>query len=167
MARATTFLADDRGGVEIWILSLTIIGIICTLFITDIELERVRACKYNIKENLVFSVKGAAKRIDFYEASEHKISIESDYEEQFKKLVKQSLVLNDDLTPIDSKDFGLKGAIDIKTLRLANQGHDSEVDYYFYDQGLVAVVSVPLSITILGQEIPIDIDIKVFSEIRN
>lgn len=162
-----TFLLAEKGSVELWVLLVTVIGIIVTIFVVDTEFKRVQDTKHEIQEQLIMALQGAAKRIDFYEASEGKIVIENDFENQFENYLSEALLLDDILKPLNEKDFGITGEVIIDSFYVASPGHDDVVNYDFHDSGLVAIIQVPMKIEFLNVEMPFTIPIRAFSEIRN
>lgn len=162
-----TFLLAERGGVELWILLVALLGIIITLYTVDTEIGRVKAMKRDIQGQLVMSLQGASKRIDFYEASEGRLVIEYDFVEQFERYMQEALLLDNTLRPLDEKDFGIIGPVTVDSVYAVTSGYDSLSGYTFKNTGLVAMIQVPMKFEFLGIEMPMSIPIKAFSEIRN
>jgi hypothetical protein len=161
-----TFLKDDYGGVEFWIILVLILSITIALFNIDIQIRKIRSHQFEINEHLIMAMKGAAKRIDFYEASEGNIVIEEDYYDQLTSYIQEALLLGNNLEPLDVDDFGITGKIEIQELDVVPGGYDARSDHYFTDSGLVAVVEIPSKINILGIDYPFTYTLKPYAEIR-
>lgn len=161
-----SFLKNENGGVELWIIIFLLLSIITVLFTADIEIKRVKQAKFEIKEQLISSLKGATKRIDFYEASEGNIVIESDYIDQFKMYMQDALLLDESLMPLNVKDFGITGGLVVNKLEIVPSGYDHFSKQHFKDIGLISLVHVPMTMRILGIDFNMDIPFKVYAEIR-
>lgn len=140
---------------------------IVALYTADTEIQRVKDTRFFIKEQLTMSLKGATKRIDFYEASLGNIAIEYDYIEQFERYIQEALLLDNSLHPLDEKDFGITGKVVVEKLELVPRGYDALSGVEFSDTGLVSIVHVPMNMKILGMDFPVNIPFKIYSEIRN
>lgn len=159
------FLQADRGDVGLWILLITLLSIIISLYTCDAEIQRLLSARDNINEQIVMSLAGAAKRIDFYEASEGNIVIEGDFVDQVERYMKEALILDEMMYPINEQDFGLTGPVAINQLEVVTSGYDPITQKTYRDTGLVAVVNIPMTMRVLGLDIPLDIPLKTYAEI--